>query len=79
MYRLTTTRRGFLVYLTLIMAALYVLRVTFNDAPQNIDVREQLAFIGAWTLGYGSGANPPLFTWLAKLAHAVIGKPVAAI
>jgi hypothetical protein len=79
MYRLATTDRGFLVYLTLVMAALYALRVVFSDAPENIDVREQFAFVAAWTLGYGSGANPPLFTWLAKLGLAVIGKPIAAI
>jgi hypothetical protein len=78
MYRLATTRRGFLIYLTLVVAALYALRVIFGDRPGNIDVREQLDFIGAWKLGYSTGANPPLFTWLANLAYAVIGEPVAA-
>lgn len=79
MFRLATSDRGFLVYLTLVVTALCALRVVFSDAPVNIDVREQLALVGAWRLGYSSGANPPLFTWLANLALAVIGRPVAAI
>ena len=79
MYRLVTTHRGFLVYLTVVMGALFVLRIVFSDAPTNSDLREQLPSIGAWELGYLSGANPPLFTWLANLVHATIGAPIAAI
>ena len=32
-----------------------------------------------WRLVYGAGANPPLFTWLAKLVDGVLGHPVAAV
>jgi hypothetical protein len=76
MFRLATTDRGFILYLSLVMAAL---RVIFSDAPENIDLVEQLAFLDAWKLAYSSGANPPLFTWLAKFALAVLGERVAAI
>jgi len=79
MYRYVTANRGFVVYLTLVMAALCALRILFGHAPENIDVREQFAFLEAWRLGYGSGANPPLFTWAAKLVHAVVGQPLAAL
>ena len=74
-----TGRRGFAFFLTLVMAVYWLLRVLYPDAPSNADMHEQLWMSADWRLGYGSGANPPLFTWLVKLVDTVLGSTIASI
>jgi len=68
-----TGRRGFPIFLTVVILAFWLLRVLFPDAPSNADVGEQLWMSVDWRFGYGSGANPPLFTWLVKIVDALVG------
>ncbi len=79
LYDAITDRRGFPGFLFGLIALLGVFRVLYPDAPSNGDLQEQLRLMADWRLVYGAGANPPLFTWLAKLANAVLGHPAAAV
>jgi hypothetical protein len=74
-----TSGRGFLAYLTSVMAAFWLLRITFPKGPSNIDVSEQFWMMDSWKWSYGSGANPPLFTWLVKLVNTVIEIPTVSV
>jgi hypothetical protein len=74
-----TARRGFYTLVTAVLATLWLLRSFLYDGPVNSDVPEQLDYIKSWRLSYVSGANPPLFTWVAKLAADVTGAPILAI
>lgn len=74
-----TGRRGFVIFLTSVLVAACVLRILFPNAPSNDDVKEQLWMSVDWRLGYGSGANPPLFTWLVKIVTAAVGSTLAAV
>lgn len=74
-----TGRWGFPVFLTLVMTAFWLLRVSFPEAPANADVKEQLWLSVGWKLGYSSGANPPLFNWLVVAADGVLGTAVPAV
>lgn len=79
LHDIVTDRRGFPVFLTVILAVYCALRLTFPDAPSNADVVEQVKMMSAWRLGYGSGANPPLFTWLAILVDKALAAPALAV
>ncbi len=79
LYAAVTDRRGFPAFLTGLVVILCVLRVIFHDSPPNDDLKDQLKLMAEWRLVYGAGANPPLFTWLAKLASGALGHPVAAV
>ncbi len=79
LYAAVTDRRGFPAILTGLIAILCILRVFYADAPPNGDLKDQLKLMAEWRLVYGAGANPPLFTWLAKLVDGVLGHPVAAV
>lgn len=74
-----TSRRGFPVFLTLVAVAFCLLRVLFPDAPSSDDVKEQLWMAVDWRLGYGSGANPPLFTWLVRIVDAALGATLVSV
>lgn len=74
-----TSRLGFLAYLTSVMAGFWLLRVTFPKGPSNADVFEQFWMMVSWKWSYGSGANPPLFTWLVKIVDTVIGMPALSV
>jgi len=74
-----TGPRGFVVFLTAVLAALCVVRVLFPNAPSNADVGEQLWMAVDWRWSYGSGANPPLFTWLVMLVDAVVGRTTVSV
>lgn len=73
-----TSRRGFVIVLTTVVVAFCGLRIYFSDSPSNIDVKEQLWMAVDWRMGYGSGANPPLFTWLVRLVDMVLGSIAAS-
>ncbi len=74
-----TGRRGFPIVLTLIILAYWLLRVLYPDTPSNDDVKEQLWMMVDWRLGYGSGANPPLFTWLVMVVDGVVRAAVPSV
>jgi hypothetical protein len=74
-----TGRRGFPLFLTLVIIAFWLLRVLYPDGPSNDDVKEQLWMSVDWRLGYGSGANPPLFTWLVKIVDVVLGATIVSV
>ncbi len=74
-----TGRRGFPLFLTLVIVAYWLLRVVYPDTPSNDDVKEQLWMVVDWRLGYGSGANPPLFTWLVKIVDGAVGAVVPSV
>jgi lipopolysaccharide core galacturonosyltransferase RgtB len=73
-----TGRRGFPLFLTLVVVAFWLLRVLYPDTPSNDDVKEQLWMAVDWRLGYGSGANPPLFTWLVNIVDIAVGSIVVS-
>lgn len=73
-----TGRRGFPVILTVVCFGLLAIRVLFPDGPSNDDVKEQLWMAVDWRMGYGSGANPPLFTWLVRVVDSVIGNVIVS-
>jgi 4-amino-4-deoxy-L-arabinose transferase-like glycosyltransferase len=74
-----TGPRGFVVFLTAALAALCVVRMLFPNAPSNADAGEQLWMAVDWRWSYGSGANPPLFTWLVMLVDAVLGSTMVSV
>jgi len=74
-----TGPRGFVVFLTAALAALCVVRMLFPNGPWNADVGEQLWMAVDWRWSYGSGANPPLFTWLVMLVNAVLGSTKVSV
>jgi len=73
-----TGRRGFPVFLTLVVLGFLAIRVLFPDGPSNDDVKEQLWMAVDWRMGYGSGANPPLFTWLVRIVDGGVGSIVVS-
>jgi 4-amino-4-deoxy-L-arabinose transferase-like glycosyltransferase len=73
-----TGRRGFPVFLTVIVLGFLAIRVLFPDGPSNDDVKEQLWMAVDWRMGYGSGANPPLFTWLVRIVDSGVGSIVVS-
>ncbi|MEM9683341.1 MAG: glycosyltransferase family 39 protein [Pseudomonadota bacterium] len=77
-YDAVTSRRGFVFALTAVVVLFCGLRIFYSDGPSNIDVKEQLWMAVDWRMGYGSGANPPLFTWLVRLVDTVVGSIVAS-
>jgi len=77
LYAAVTDRRGFPAFLIILIAILCVLRVIYADTPPNGDLKDQLKLMAEWRLAYG--ANPPLFTWLAKLPDGALGHAVAAV
>lgn len=64
-----------------LMAAYYLLVGFVSSAlftGASIDTAEQMMFTQDWALRYDD-ANPPLFTWLVKIAELVLGSGVAAV
>lgn len=71
------SHRGFLVTVFIYLAILAVLRgVLFPGLAE--DDSEQLFYAQTWALGY-KGSQPPLYTWLVKLAEQVLGVSVWAL
>lgn len=70
--------RGFTVFLSLAVIGFGLIRLSFPDGPSNDDVKEQIWMAVDWRLGYGSGANPPLFTWLVRSVDGAVGKVVVS-
>lgn len=73
-----TGPRGFTVFLTFVIIGFGLIRLAFPDGPSNDDVKEQIWMAVDWRLGYGSGANPPLFSWLVRLVDGAIGTVIVS-
>jgi 4-amino-4-deoxy-L-arabinose transferase-like glycosyltransferase len=71
------TQRGFLVTVFIYLSILAVLRGTLFPGLAEDD-SEQLFYAQTWALGY-KGNQPPLYTWLVKLAEQVLGVSVWAL
>lgn len=71
------SRGGFLVTVFIYLAMLAVLRGTLFPGLAEDD-SEQLFYAQSWALGY-KGSQPPLYTWLVKLAEQALGVGVGAL
>jgi Dolichyl-phosphate-mannose-protein mannosyltransferase len=71
------TPRGFFVFLSLVMVALWLIRSLAFPATGGDD-SEQIVFAQYLAIGYFP-RNPPLFTWLVIAAQQVFGVSVLAV
>ena len=66
-----TSRRGFFVFVTGVLATLWLVRAIFNDTPRNADVEWVLSVMGDWRLTYGG--VPSLMTWTEQFFTMLFG------